>query len=105
MPEKVFHLQCKSSAMVASLWGQPLPFFMLYSPKCVEGEFSEVRISHRAGAYARPRIFMHHHNMQSPPTRRVAQEAILVPLREVFMHDPASELLRIPLLRLYENSG
>jgi hypothetical protein len=29
----------------------------------VEGEFSEVWIPDRPGAYSRPRIFMHHHNM------------------------------------------
>jgi hypothetical protein len=42
---------------------QDLRFVKPYSPECVEGGYSEVRIRDRTGAYSRPRIFMQHHNM------------------------------------------
>jgi pimeloyl-ACP methyl ester carboxylesterase len=40
-----------------------------YSPERAEGEFSEVWIPDRPGAYSRRRIFMHHHNMYISLTR------------------------------------
>src|SRR5215207_4416515 len=42
--------------------GGSQPDLVAYSPKRLEGSFSEVRILDRTGAYSRPRIFMHHHN-------------------------------------------
>ena len=59
-----------------------------------------------SGYHARFRIFMRYHNMLwSAPRRRRRDTGLSGALRDRFMRDPASEVRRIPLPRLYEKSG
>ena len=65
-----------------------------------------IRILASSGAYSAPRVFFHHHNSsRSFPAAGVASEDILSPLEGRSMQDPASELLRIPLLSRWANKG